>query len=79
MDVTDLGSGKDFTDFGSTRAYEWLSSDNYLNAKRFGFIPSYPQGAGKQGPDPEPWEYVWVGEDRLLADPIPPEVRDPVL
>jgi len=37
--------------------------------KRFGFIPSYPENSGKQGPEPEPWEYVWVGEDVLLAVP----------
>ena len=66
MDIADLGSGQDYTEFGDTPGFAWLAEHNYLNAKRFGFIPSYPAGADKQGPDPEPWEYVWVGEDLLL-------------
>lgn len=48
------------TNFAKTVCFEWLSRDNYLNAKTFGWAPSYPEGAGSQGPDPEPWEYVWV-------------------
>jgi uncharacterized protein with LGFP repeats len=47
--------------FGSSRLGQWLAADNYAAAKRHGFIPSYPSGAGAQGPEPEPWEYVWVG------------------
>ena len=61
IDITDVTSGLDFTEFSQTAGFHWLSEDNYLNAKRFGFVPSYPEGAGKQGPDPEAWEYVWVG------------------
>jgi LAS superfamily LD-carboxypeptidase LdcB len=68
MDLTDLSSGVDFTDFAGTTAYQWVSANNFLNAKRFGFIPSYPVGASGQGPDPEPWEYVWVGEDLLREE-----------
>jgi hypothetical protein len=49
--------------FQNTAAFAWLSADNYLNAKRFGFIPSYPPGVPNQGPKPEPWEYVYVGVD----------------
>lgn len=52
-----LGGGA----FGSSGLGRWLAADNYAVAKRFGFIPSYPPGAGAQGPEPEPWEYVWVG------------------
>lgn len=55
--------------FAETECFNWLAENNYENAKRFGFIPSYPEGSGKQGPEPEPWEYVWVGEDVLLAAP----------
>ena len=51
--------------FDATTCFKWLSADNYKNAKRFGWIPSYPDGAGKQGPDPESWEYVWVGLEAL--------------
>ncbi len=66
LDITDLGSGLSFVEFGRTAGYRWISADNYLNAKRCGFIPSYPQGASRAGPDPEPWELVWVGEAHLL-------------
>lgn len=48
--------------FVSSTCYQWLSADNYKNAKLFGWIPSYPDGADDQGPEPEPWEYVWVGD-----------------
>lgn len=51
--------------FGSTGSARWLEADNFANAKRFGFIPSYPAGAGRQGPDPEPWEYAYVGTDAI--------------
>ncbi|MBN1837217.1 MAG: D-alanyl-D-alanine carboxypeptidase family protein [Spirochaetales bacterium] len=65
LDLTDAASGREFTDFGLTAGFAWISAGNYLNAKRFGFIPSYPAGAHGQGPDPEPWEYVWVGRELL--------------
>ena len=67
LDLNDPSTGKPFTDFGSSPAYRWLAADNYLNAKRFGFVPSYPPGASAQGPDPEPWEFVWVGETMLAS------------
>lgn len=51
--------------FGETAAYEWMSADNFANAKRFGFVPSYPHGVDQQGPMPEEWEFVWVGTDPL--------------
>lgn len=65
IDITDLTSGKHFTEFRRTPGFDWISANNYLNAKRFGFIPSYPEGAVSQGPEPEAWEYVWVGEKVL--------------
>jgi D-alanyl-D-alanine carboxypeptidase len=71
IDITDAGSGLEFTEFGRTDGYRWISRTNYLNAKRFGFIPSYPPGATDQGPDPEPWEYVWVGAELLESGPAP--------
>jgi D-alanyl-D-alanine carboxypeptidase len=62
----DLGcNSQDLINFKNTLCYQWLSANNYENAKRFGFIPSYPQGATNQGPDPEQWEFVWVGEENL--------------
>jgi D-alanyl-D-alanine carboxypeptidase len=51
--------------FVYTVCFQWLNADNYKNAKTYGWIPSYPDGAGQQGPDPEPWEYVWVGVDAV--------------
>jgi LAS superfamily LD-carboxypeptidase LdcB len=65
VDITDLNGKKDFTQFADTTAYRWISANNYYNAKRFGFIPSYPPGASNQGPEPESWEYVYVGVDAV--------------
>jgi D-alanyl-D-alanine carboxypeptidase len=67
IDIADPSEGYAFTEFEQTQGFAWISAHNYLNAKRFGFIPSYPAGAAKQGPEPEPWEYVWVGRQQLLA------------
>ncbi|UCF99564.1 MAG: M15 family metallopeptidase [Spirochaetaceae bacterium] len=69
IDISDPSQGHSFTDFEQTSGFVWISGRNYLNAKRFGFVPSYPIGADKQGPEPEPWEYVWVGLDRLRLEP----------
>jgi zinc D-Ala-D-Ala carboxypeptidase len=66
IDITDKASGMQFTAFRNTPAFDWISANNYYNAKRFGFIPSYPVGGTNFGPEPEAWEYVWVGEDRLI-------------
>ena len=51
--------------FASSAAYRWLSAENYANAKRFGFVPSYPVGATAIGPEPEPWEFTYVGERQI--------------
>jgi LAS superfamily LD-carboxypeptidase LdcB len=53
------------TGFINTRSYQWLSQDNFFNAKRFGYVPSYPVGGTNMGPNPEPWEYIYVGIDML--------------
>jgi D-alanyl-D-alanine carboxypeptidase len=66
-----------FGEFRDTPDYAWLAADNFYNAKRFGFIPSYPDGVTIQGPNPEPWEFVWVGVD-LIRCGIPLEL-DPTL
>lgn len=52
--------------FEVTTCFKWLSDDNYRNAKKHGWIPSYPEGADNQGPEPESWEYVWVGLGPLV-------------
>ncbi len=51
--------------FENSVCFNWLEKDNYKNAKLSGWIPSYPEGAGQQGPEPESWEYVWTGRDAL--------------
>ncbi len=73
--TVDIGCGNYLLDysFADTECFDWLAENNYENAKQFGFIPSYPENSGKQGPEPEPWEYVWVGEGVLLAAPYQDE------
>ncbi len=51
--------------FAYTVCFKWLSANNYEHAKNFGWIPSYPEETELQGPDPESWEYVWVGRATL--------------
>lgn len=58
----DDGSGA----FLNSACFRWIKSDNYKKAKQAGWIPSYPEGVKDQGPEPEPWEYIWVGEEHLL-------------
>lgn len=70
--VIDIGQGElTFQKFATSSGYAWLSADNYLNAKRYGWIPSYPPDGGRQGPDPEPWEFVYVGRQFLLDNDSP--------
>ncbi len=64
IDITDTTDEYPFYQFDKTAGYAWVSGNDYANIRRFGFVPSYPEGGPSQGPDPEPWEYVWVGEDR---------------
>ncbi|MBW3569024.1 D-alanyl-D-alanine carboxypeptidase family protein [Candidatus Parcubacteria bacterium] len=52
--------------FENSVCFEWLNKNNYQNAKQYGWIPSYPEGTKLQGPEPESWEYVWVGLDSLV-------------
>ena len=59
MDISHAGGSNG--SFRGSAAYRWISADNFQQAKRLGFIPSYPDGAGAQGPNPEPWEFVYVG------------------
>ena len=50
-----------FGEFRSTKDYAWLQEDNFAIPKTYGLIPSYPDDVASQGPNPEPWEFVWVG------------------
>jgi D-alanyl-D-alanine carboxypeptidase len=55
-----------YKSFELTKAYEWMSRDNFYNVKKHGLIPSYPKGVEYQGPEPESWEFVYVGKENLL-------------
>ncbi len=50
-----------FGQFRGSPAYDWMVEDNFARPKRHGLIPSYPDDVTNQGPNPEPWEFVWVG------------------
>ena len=60
-----LCAGWAFENFKNSPCNSWMIANNYKVAKEHGFIPSYPENADQQGPDPEAWEYVWVGTDVL--------------
>lgn len=64
----DVLCGTSVQAFETTTCYRWLSDNNYLNAKKFGWIPSEPDPANDQGPEPEAWEYSWVGQPALVKD-----------
>jgi len=51
--------------FVASSCFLWLKNNNYEKAKIHGWIPSYPEEAEHQGPEPEAWEYVWVGTNIL--------------
>lgn len=68
IDITDIDSGLHFTRFKVTAGYRWLSANNFYEAKRSGFIPSYPEGADNLGPAPEAWELVYVGTEMLSGE-----------
>jgi D-alanyl-D-alanine carboxypeptidase len=51
--------------FVRTSCYAWLSKNNFENTKKFGWVPSYPEGVTNSGPEPEAWEYIWVGTSSL--------------
>ena len=51
--------------FEASPCFVAMSADNYKLVKQLGFIPSYPSGTSLQGPEPEPWEYIWVGAEAL--------------
>ena len=59
IDLVDPG----FAVFEGSTAYNWISENNFERAKLHGFIPSYPDGIVNQGPNPEPWEFVWVSKE----------------
>lgn len=63
IDINDTAANRPFDEFGETEAFTWLSKNDYAQARKFGFLPSYPEGVDKLGPEAELWEYVWVGTD----------------
>lgn len=65
IDIRDVDSGFSFYEFGKTRGYRWVSRNNYEGVRKYGFIPSYPRGERDGGPEPEPWELVWIGVEKI--------------
>ena len=64
----DVSCGDAASAFEDSSCYGWISKDNYLNAKKSGWIPSFPEGANNYGPEPEPAEFVWVGKQAVLKE-----------
>ncbi len=58
----DIACLDESTIFRQTSCYRWASANNFANVRQFGWIPSYPVGVNNQGPLPEEWEFVWVGD-----------------
>ena len=58
----DLACGGEAGVFRNTSCYQWVKKNNFANIREFGLIPSYPEGVPRQGPRPEEWEFVWVGD-----------------
>ena len=54
-----------FGEFRNTPDYAWLKEQNFATPKQHGLIPSYPDDVDNQGPNPEPWEFVWIGTDLI--------------
>lgn len=74
----DLRSGNAvLAEFANTAAYAWLSADNFANAKAHGWLPSYPEGVQDQGPNPEAWEFVWVGANNIVCFGFEPSETTP--
>ncbi len=68
-----------FGQFRGSPGYDWITEDNFARPKRHGLVPSYPDDVTDQGPNPEPWEFVWVGIDLVMCG-VPqavPEVAGP--
>jgi len=63
MDFACDGIGLDA--FTNTSCYKWLSNNNFEQTKKRGLVPSYPKGVSTQGPEPEAWEFIWVGTSQL--------------
>jgi hypothetical protein len=54
--------GTEFRKFSESPCHAAMIADNFALPRQFGFIPSYPDDAQFQGPTPEAWEYVYVGD-----------------
>lgn len=61
--------------FGGSAAYAWLAADDYRRARTHGFLPSYPPDGPPQGPEPEPWEWIYVGPAATDPPSLPPGIR----
>lgn len=82
--VIDLAlPGESHNSFGQSETHSWLVADNYEVLKGLGFVPSYPPGGPPQGPNPESWEYSFVGiavircGHQMMLGPLAPSRGDP--
>lgn len=64
----DIECGNERQAFKETTCYKWLSTDNYLNAKKAGWLPSHPNGVSSHEAEPEPNQLVWVGNEMLMKE-----------
>lgn len=54
----DLACTDGSDDFASSACSQWIHRDQSRLAKGLGWTPSYA-GTIREGPEPEPWEFVW--------------------
>ena len=75
--TVDFDAGGPLAAFEGSPAEVWLRADDFAVAKRHGFVPSYPRGSAPQGPQPEPWEYVYVGAGTVRCAALHVHMQDP--
>ena len=73
----DVAAAQGDLTFGRTQTYAWMAANNFANAKAHGWIPSYPEGSKPAGPNPEPWEFVWVGHENIICGGFVPTPEHP--
>lgn len=71
IDITSVSHSR-LQQFVNSPAYTWMAANNFANAKAHGWIPSYPDGSRPAGPNPEPWEFVWVGPTNIVCGDFEP-------
>jgi LAS superfamily LD-carboxypeptidase LdcB len=65
-DINQIGV-VELENIANTELYKYMLDDNFFNLKRWGFVPSYPDGGKDMGPFPEKWEILYVGKKKLQS------------